>query len=357
VEAMAFSPDGKALATGSSDNSVLHWDVAGTKPVALRHDTDIESLAFSPDGKTLATGTIDGRITLWSLESKEKVLTFFAHRARVESLVFLPDGRLASASVEGNVVKLCDISVLLSRLSLDRGLVGHWKFDEGGGKRAFDSSGSGHDDKYGGHEPEVSEDAAPIKGYNPASLRFDPKKTTYLALPNSPLLEKVQEGSYTLSAWFKPASVPPGKQERESDHYYAILVKTGHHLGLSYTASRKFRMQHWYGDGGGDKVDAQSKPIVEQQGAKWHHVAGVVDQSESAKSVTLYVDGKESERRTRADGLKTRDYGKDNQTWKIGIGNVDRDEDYRWAADGWIDEVRIYNRALSAEEIKQLAGK
>lgn len=107
VSSLAFSPDGKLLASGNWDGAIHLWDVSTRTVIrSLKgHTAEISSLAFSPDGKSLASGSYDNAVLLWDVSSGQIVQNLTAHGDYVNGVAFSPDGeKIASASNDKTVI-------------------------------------------------------------------------------------------------------------------------------------------------------------------------------------------------------------------------------------------------------------
>ena len=111
VLSVSFSPDGKALATGSGDNTVKLWDLkTGRELHTLKeHSGGVFSVSFSPDGKTLATGSQDRTVKLWDVQAARELHTLKGHSDGISSVSFSPDGKTLATGSYDKTVKLWDV--------------------------------------------------------------------------------------------------------------------------------------------------------------------------------------------------------------------------------------------------------
>ncbi|NER08810.1 MAG: WD40 repeat domain-containing protein, partial [Okeania sp. SIO3C4] len=117
VWAIAFSPDGKTLASGSQDQKVKLWQVETGQLLCTLdgHDKAVLSVAFSPDSQTLASSSYDKKIHLWDVDTEEILETFKGHAKPVWSVNFSPDGQTLASGGADQTIKLWSMSALSNK--------------------------------------------------------------------------------------------------------------------------------------------------------------------------------------------------------------------------------------------------
>jgi RNA polymerase sigma factor (sigma-70 family) len=109
VKALAFSPDGRMLTAGG-DETIPLWEAATGKEVRrlAGHEGWAGPVAFSPDGRTLASGGADRVIRLWDLATGRELRRLLGHRNVISGLVFSPDGRTVVSGSTDETVRIWD---------------------------------------------------------------------------------------------------------------------------------------------------------------------------------------------------------------------------------------------------------
>lgn len=140
VQAIAISPDGQLIASGSNDNNIKLWQLTTGK--LLRnfnrwfsgHSSMVDSLAFSPDGKLLASGSWDDTIKLWQVNTGKQISTFTGHSNWVNSVAFNPEGQMLASGSADNTIKFWQIKTgrQISTLTGHLDLVGSVAFSQDG---------------------------------------------------------------------------------------------------------------------------------------------------------------------------------------------------------------------------------
>ena len=204
------------------------------------------------------------------------------------------------------------------------GLVGYWTFDENAGKKVADSSPTNTSGS-------VLGDAVWTAGNFGSAISFD-GINDYVSIPHKSVLSP-QKSLWTVSAWVK-TTVPDG-----------TIVRKGGSGPDEYKLSLMEGKARFTINAGGDSVKAIAKGSSTVSDGKWHNIIGV---RSTTKSVDVYVDGiKEGSASYSGSGTSI-DAGD--------VLTIGGRKGARYLFTGIIDDVQIYNRALSATEITALGG-
>jgi WD40 repeat protein len=133
VPSIALSSDSKTLATASLDSTVILWDItdpthAQEVGALLPQATGVDAVAISPDGSTLAIGDDDGTVELWNIHDRTapKLMGHAPNgKAKVVSLAFSPDGKTLAGGEWDHSVHLWDLTDRKDPKPLGRPLLGH----------------------------------------------------------------------------------------------------------------------------------------------------------------------------------------------------------------------------------------
>jgi hypothetical protein len=252
--------------------------------------------------------------------------------------------RIAADLNDDCVVDYDDI-VILAEQWLDSGLivtpvqpgsadlVGHWKFDDGFGTTAVDSSINANSGALVG-------DTQWVAGHDGGALRFD-GTDDYVELPIGVLISSLTNSTFSIWASFPNAG---GAWQRIFDFgtgetFYMFLSPR-----IGTTGEMRFAITV---AGGGSPEQMVTAPSTLPSG--WHHVAVTIDAAKD--TITLYLDGSVVAQNTQAT-LAPSDLGMTTNNW-LGRSQYIADAGYT----GLLDDFRIYKRALSGAEVAALAGR
>ena len=330
VYSVAVSPDGRLIVSGGSDKTVRIWDVDTGEEVKTLygHTGSVLSVGFSPDNRRIVSCSEDGMIKLWDASTGEEVITLNGNGGIVHSAAFNPQNNRIASGYDHALVEVWEAPENIPELPKPRdsetgSLIACFTFDEKEGNLAKDSSGHGLDGVLKG-------DPRRISGRVGGSLFFD-GNDDFIDCGSKPAFDITD--SITIAAWIRASTF-----DRE---WMPIITK----------GDNAWRFQRHI-DSNSLEFNVGNYRLVPNLVAlgririddeHWHHVAGTYD----GRTINLYVDGvlETSHPVSLLDEMGRNDS-------RVYIGANAELTGRKWH--GAIDDVRIYDYALSQEEIKNL---
>jgi hypothetical protein len=224
------------------------------------------------------------------------------------------------------------------------GLLAHWKLDETSGPLVMDSSGNGFNATLppDATAPTPSKLVPPVKFTDAGSFAFSLAMRQAIQLPTLPPMLR-PANNITVTAWYRALVVDTNTQTGAASG--SEIVSAGNHYLLRVRATQvEFSKRSTSPTGA--LTFAQCFAIVPNHlDGQWHHMAGQT----SPAGLKLYFDGKQVCSSGAGEDIK---YDQSDSLW---IGRHGNGQEI-WDFDGNIDDVRIYGRALSPDEIAWLAS-
>lgn len=230
------------------------------------------------------------------------------------------------------------LSAMFTRKTLETGvksgLVGWYKLDDLMGTSAADASGNNYAGKV------VGKPAWTAAKVGSGLETFGTGE--FVELPDVPALKSLNKNSFSVALWYLPRELPVSSPEGAM---HGLLAKPGYHTGLLYLSSGSFRFELWHSKG---QVNLASDKLPP---GRFYHLAGTADTQ--AGVGILYIDGVKVKELTWAP-TTMRDYG--GERWRVGAAFPAKKKNWG-PSKGVLDDVRLYNRVLSPEEIRFLVDQ
>jgi hypothetical protein len=208
------------------------------------------------------------------------------------------------------------------------GLAAHWKFDERATTTAYDNSGNMHTGTPSGSVTKVtSTELCEFQG----CVSFTASGSGRIGITSAPDLSSTNDGTFSVSVWVKPTTL--SSSWRRGIIVYESYLVSGYRLGFSNGGAPVF----WTTESGGTLSVAGSQPLAVNA---WNHLAVTYDSGQAY----MYLNG-------TLIGSGTGTYIASAAQMRLGAAVSEY-------FDGSMDDVRVYNRELSADEVRKLyAGK
>ncbi len=333
----------------NANTNTLHFALTGVNPLSLNGTVDVNDgewhhVVCTYDGSTKRL-YVDGQLDVSANVSGSISTNNY-------DVLIGANGQAGGREWCGSLfdVRVYDYALTDKQVAELYGLVGHWKLDETSGTTAADSSGAGNDGVYT-NNPTLGVSHTPFDDGVELAVGFD-GTNDYVEVPYDATLDSL---SYTVSAWVY--------NEDTASTFYNGIIGT-RHVGTTYGFDLKVEANRVHGDipAEGESwldtaVDIRSSDTgADGQGgrlslSKWYMVTYVVNSVDG--TAELYLDA-DLKRTISLSG--TPRFIRPGQVLRLGVAATVGTGQNEYLL-GRLDDVRLYNRALSATEMQDLYGE